>query len=155
GFSTEPVDDSLQLQQTLQRTGNMSGYDLYKEWISPGFPRMIVVTFQHPTVYFDDSYVVNSANNGPYGDAIMTELIPISKSTSASFASRMLVSFPGGRPEDGNHSPFRSFILTFSAALGPFTPIPWTSPAISSWTFTTTITHSSPPVMIRPFLSVL
>jgi hypothetical protein len=37
---------------------------------------MIVVTFQHPTVYYDDSYAVNSANNGPYGDAIMTELIP-------------------------------------------------------------------------------
>ena len=37
---------------------------------------MIVVTFQHPTVYFDDSYAVNSANNGPYGDAIMNELIP-------------------------------------------------------------------------------
>ncbi len=37
---------------------------------------MIAVTFQHPTVYFDDSYAVNSANNGPYGDAIMNELIP-------------------------------------------------------------------------------
>ncbi len=37
---------------------------------------MIAVTFQHPTVYFDDSYAVNSANNGPYGDAIMQELIP-------------------------------------------------------------------------------
>ena len=37
---------------------------------------MIVVTFQHPTVFFDDSYAVNSANNGPYGDAIMNELIP-------------------------------------------------------------------------------
>lgn len=37
---------------------------------------MIAVTFQHPTPYFDDSYAVNSANNGPYGDAIMQELIP-------------------------------------------------------------------------------
>ncbi len=37
---------------------------------------MIGVTFQHPTPYFDDSYAVNSANNGPYGDAIMQELIP-------------------------------------------------------------------------------
>jgi enterochelin esterase-like enzyme len=39
-------------------------------------PRMIAVTFQHPTPYFDDSYAVNSANNGPYGDAIMQELVP-------------------------------------------------------------------------------
>jgi hypothetical protein len=37
---------------------------------------MLMVTFLHPTPYFDDSYAVNSANNGPYGDAIMTELIP-------------------------------------------------------------------------------
>ena len=37
---------------------------------------MIIVTFQHPTPYFDDSYAVNSANNGPYGDAIMRELVP-------------------------------------------------------------------------------
>jgi len=39
-------------------------------------PRMIVVRFQHPTPFFDDSYAVNSANNGPYGDAILQELIP-------------------------------------------------------------------------------
>lgn len=37
---------------------------------------LIAVTFQHPTPYFDDSYAVNSANNGPYGDAILQELIP-------------------------------------------------------------------------------
>jgi hypothetical protein len=49
---------------------------LYKRWTSDNFPRMIIITFQHPTPYFDDSYAVNSANNGPYGDAIMTELIP-------------------------------------------------------------------------------
>ncbi len=52
------------------------GYDLYQHWNSADFPRMIIVTFQHPTPYFDDSYVVNSANNGPYGDAILDELIP-------------------------------------------------------------------------------
>ena len=34
------------------------------------FPRMIVVTMQHPNPYFDDSYAVNSVNVGPYGDAI-------------------------------------------------------------------------------------
>jgi hypothetical protein len=76
GFSTEQTPDSEQRQRQLQRSGGMSGYDFYKQWTAPGFPRMIAVTFQHPTVYFDDSYAVNSANNGPYGDAIMTELIP-------------------------------------------------------------------------------
>src|SRR6188768_4044159 len=38
--------------------------------------RVINVSFQHPSPYYDDSYGVNSANNGPYGDAIMQELIP-------------------------------------------------------------------------------
>jgi hypothetical protein len=52
------------------------GYRLYQDWSSAAFPRMLMVTFLHPTPYFDDSYAVNSANNGPYGDAIMTELIP-------------------------------------------------------------------------------
>jgi Putative esterase len=50
--------------------------DFSKAWLSDAFPRMIAVTFQHPTPYFDDSYAVNSVNNGPYGDAIMQELIP-------------------------------------------------------------------------------
>jgi hypothetical protein len=39
-------------------------------------PRFVYVTLQHPSPYYDDSYGVNSANNGPYGDAIMQELIP-------------------------------------------------------------------------------
>jgi hypothetical protein len=47
-----------------------------KAWLSDNFPRMIAVTFQHPNPYFDDSYAVNSVNVGPYGDAIMQELIP-------------------------------------------------------------------------------
>jgi enterochelin esterase-like enzyme len=53
-----------------------SGYELYKQWIRDDFPRMIIVTWQHATPFHDDSYAVNSVNNGPYGDAIMNELIP-------------------------------------------------------------------------------
>ena len=51
-------------------------YRTFQAWSGPHFPRMIAVTFQHPTPYFDDSYAVNSPNNGPYGDALMHELIP-------------------------------------------------------------------------------
>lgn len=50
--------------------------ELYREWLEDDFPRMLVVTFQHPNPYFDDSYAVNSVNVGPYGDAIMEELVP-------------------------------------------------------------------------------
>jgi enterochelin esterase-like enzyme len=45
-------------------------------WLAPDTPRMIYVTLQHPSPYYDDSYGVNSENNGPFGDAIMQELIP-------------------------------------------------------------------------------
>jgi hypothetical protein len=56
--------------------GFQEGSDLHKAWIADTFPRMLVVTLQHPAPYFDDSYGVNSVNVGPYGDAIMQELIP-------------------------------------------------------------------------------
>jgi hypothetical protein len=52
------------------------GYQLYKDWTGPDFPRVLLVQIQHATPYYDDSYAVNSANNGPYGDAIQYELIP-------------------------------------------------------------------------------
>ena len=44
-------------------------------WLAEDTPRFLYVTFQHPSPYYDDSYAVNSANNGPYGDAIIQELI--------------------------------------------------------------------------------
>jgi len=75
-FDPTPLEPDPEREGELRWTGEISGYDFYKQWISSRFPRMIVITFQHPTIYFDDSYAVNSANNGPYGDAIMTELIP-------------------------------------------------------------------------------
>ena len=51
-------------------------WELYQAWTSQGFPRVLLVQIQHPTPFYDDSYAVNSANNGPYGDAIQYELIP-------------------------------------------------------------------------------
>tara|TARA_R110002003_G_scaffold176_2_gene14305 strand:+ start:9182 stop:11263 length:2082 start_codon:yes stop_codon:yes gene_type:complete len=39
-------------------------------------PKLILVTFRHETPFYDDSYAVNTANLGPYGDAINDELIP-------------------------------------------------------------------------------
>ena len=52
------------------------GGELDAYWQARGTPRMIYATLQHPSPYYDDSYGVNSENNGPYGDAIMQELIP-------------------------------------------------------------------------------
>jgi Putative esterase len=51
-------------------------YEFYKEWTGPNFPRFIIIEIQQANPYYDDSYAVNSANMGPYGDAINYELIP-------------------------------------------------------------------------------
>ena len=51
-------------------------YDFYKTWTGPDFPSLIAVEIVHPTPFYDDSYAVNSANLGPYGDAITKELLP-------------------------------------------------------------------------------
>lgn len=53
-----------------------SGSEFAKAWTSDEFPRVVAVTWQHPTPYYDDSYAVNSVNNGPYQDALLTELVP-------------------------------------------------------------------------------
>jgi hypothetical protein len=51
-------------------------YQFYQDWSGPDFPRVLLIEIQHPTPYYDDSYAVNSASQGPWGDAIMYELIP-------------------------------------------------------------------------------
>ena len=77
GFSTDSEPEApAQRAARLARSAREPGFEFYRAWSSPAFPRLIAVTFQHPTPYFDDSYAVNSANNGPYGDALLQELIP-------------------------------------------------------------------------------
>jgi hypothetical protein len=84
GFSTTGPAKPITGQQARargQRSARESGYEFFQAWNSDDFPRMIAVTFQHPTPYYDDSYAVNSANNGPYGDALLQELIPYLEKT--------------------------------------------------------------------------
>ncbi|MGH9475024.1 MAG: alpha/beta hydrolase-fold protein [Terriglobales bacterium] len=76
GFTTTPSQPNARSAYMRSVFGVETGYQFYREWTSPGFPKMILVTFQTPTPYYDDSYTVNSVNSGPYGDAIMQELIP-------------------------------------------------------------------------------
>jgi hypothetical protein len=83
GWRETPPDPNLKCEyserfhlECYNRVEEQAAYDLYKEWTGPSFPRVLVVEIQHANPYYDDSYAVNSANLGPYGDAIMTELIP-------------------------------------------------------------------------------
>ncbi len=52
------------------------GDEVSQWWVSDEAPRFILVSIRHETPYYDDSYAVNSANIGPYGDAITKELMP-------------------------------------------------------------------------------
>jgi hypothetical protein len=83
GFRETPPDPDLEPDYSerfrllgYNRIQEQYAYEFYKEWTGPGFPRAIVVEIQHANPYYDDSYAVNSANLGPYGDAIVYELIP-------------------------------------------------------------------------------
>jgi hypothetical protein len=82
GFRTEPPDPNLKPDYSerfhisgYNRIQQEEAYKLYQQWISPEFPRILIAEINHANPYYDDSYAVNSANLGPYGDAIETELI--------------------------------------------------------------------------------
>ena len=83
GFRPEPPDPDLEPEYSARF--DIEGYnliqqqeahDFYNTWLNDDFPRFIIIEIQHPTPYYDDSYAVNSASQGPYGDALTYELIP-------------------------------------------------------------------------------
>ncbi len=69
GFRTEPPPARASM-------GAEYAYKLYQDWSSGRLPHMLVVLTQDANPYYDDSYAVNSANAGPYGDALLEELYP-------------------------------------------------------------------------------
>lgn len=82
-FRTEPPDADLEPEYSerfdidgYNVIQQQEAYNNYLQWVSDDFPRFIVIEIQHPTPYYDDSYAVNTASQGPYGDAINKELIP-------------------------------------------------------------------------------
>ncbi|GAB5537033.1 MAG: alpha/beta hydrolase-fold protein [Rubricoccaceae bacterium] len=83
GFRPEPPDTTEPCvpserfgEPCYNRIVQQEAHDVYQTWTSDDFPRFLAIEIQHPTPYYDDSYAVNSASQGPYGDAIMHELVP-------------------------------------------------------------------------------
>lgn len=83
GFRTTPPDENLKPDSSARfriigynKIVQQENYAFYKQWTGPNFPRVLAIKIQHANPYYDDSYAVNSANLGPYGDAITYELIP-------------------------------------------------------------------------------
>ena len=83
GFRTTPPDPNEACvpaarfgEPCYNRIEAQEAYAFYQKWISPDFPRMLIIEIDHSNPYYDDSYAVNSENLGPYGDAITHEFIP-------------------------------------------------------------------------------
>jgi hypothetical protein len=83
GFREEPPDPNLKPEFSerfhwpgYNRTQQEWAHQLFLDWTGETFPRVIVMEIQHANPFYDDSYAVNSENLGPYGDAILKELIP-------------------------------------------------------------------------------
>jgi hypothetical protein len=75
GFSETPPSG-----ETVAGLGDRrasAAYQFYQDWTSGRLPRMLIVVTDHATPYYDDSYGVNTANAGPYGDALTKELYPL------------------------------------------------------------------------------
>ena len=73
GFQEAPPDPELTGAARERAEGR---YRFFQDWVSGALGRTLIVLMQHPTPFYDDSYAVNSANNGPYGDALTQELMP-------------------------------------------------------------------------------
>jgi hypothetical protein len=73
GFRTTPPDPAM-TGYALERA--QTQYKFYQDWTTGKLPHMLLLLVQHANPYYDDSYAVDSANVGPYGEAINRELIP-------------------------------------------------------------------------------
>jgi Putative esterase len=73
-FTEKP---STAAEEAMARDGNVTtGYEFQKQWTSEEFPRVVAIAMFQPSPFWLEGYSVDSANNGPYGQAITTELIP-------------------------------------------------------------------------------
>ncbi len=76
GFNFRETPPTADLKGPERGRAN-SAYRFFQEWSSERLPKMLIVETQHPTPFYDDSYGVNTANMGPWGDALTQELYPV------------------------------------------------------------------------------
>jgi hypothetical protein len=72
-FRTTPPGPEM---KGRERARAQEGYQFFEDWTNGRMPHMLVISIQNANPYYDDSYVMDSANVGPYGSAITEELIP-------------------------------------------------------------------------------
>jgi hypothetical protein len=101
-FTTEALPESDLSRRVRESSGYETGFEFGQAWRSEHFPRMIAVSIITPTPLSDWSGGVDSVNNGPYGQAIMTEMIPYIE------ARFRIIREPYARVLTGKHSAGRT-----------------------------------------------
>lgn len=104
------------------RTGseNYEAFNAY--WDSGEAPDMIVVTIRDANMYYDTSYSVNSANLGPWGDAIVTELIPYIEDTFNAVGEPWARALAGGSTGGWESMAMQLFYPDFFGGTWPMCP---------------------------------
>jgi hypothetical protein len=72
-FQTTPPASGLKGRELARAR---QGYQFFEDWSNGRMPHVLVISIQNANPYYDDSYVMDSANVGPYGSAVTEELIP-------------------------------------------------------------------------------
>jgi hypothetical protein len=152
GFRETPPDPNLKPEYSARfklegynKIEQQYAHEFYKDWISKDFPRVIIIEIQHANPYYDDSYAVNSANLGPYGDAITYELIPRLRNSFAALDKAGRAFSTAARPAVGKRSPLKSSTLTNTTAAGRRVP----TRLISAPTRSSISTSTRTPTMLK------
>jgi len=103
------------------RTGRPA-YEEFNAFWDSGAPKMIVVTFRDANIFYDTGYSVNSANLGPWGDAIVTELIPYLESQFAILPQPWARALAGGSTGGWEALAMQVFYPDFFGGTWPMCP---------------------------------
>lgn len=103
-----------------------TGKDTYEAfnayWDSDEAAEMIVVTIRDANMYYDTSYSVNSANLGPWGDAIVTELIPYIEETFNAVGEPWARALAGGSTGGWESMAMQLYYADFFGGAWPMCP---------------------------------
>lgn len=83
---------------------------------------MIIVSFRDANIFYDDSYHVNSANLGPYGDALVTEAIPYIEEMFGGYKESGARALAGGSTGGWESMALQLFYPKFFGGTWPFCP---------------------------------
>lgn len=104
------------------RTGRESYEAFNAYWDSDEAVDMIVVTIRDANMYYDTSYSVNSANLGPWGDAIVTELIPYIEETFGGVGEPWARALAGGSTGGWESMAMQLYYADFFGGTWPMCP---------------------------------